>query len=382
MNPIFRFIHHIARFLQAEGLARGVCAFAIAAVLTSQVSGSADAEERYAAFRVVRAKGGEPSAPTVILPEGYAFLPGERYHVASRAEYYTFVRGPEHREGIPVAVRWPGVEIAAVVAGNERLEFRRDAGDDATVTFRLPVGGKTPNACQPTLQVWSYMETPPGMYWRIEHNDPDRAAGPWTTVPWPKNQAASVIHWLFASDAILRDSGLAEAAAAKGHFYALMGFETNNTLHPDNPPHWHFTYYAGDSTRSPAYLPHFWLNGEGKTFYNGMDVTGQGRQRLRAGDPGEMYDFAGNLVVTLTIREDGGLDVLPPAGRVYSIVAGPDGSFLEAVTVERDGEPWLAVRTRDDVRAGELHVKIDDLQTPANSTEATYRYDPLTGVRR
>lgn len=52
-----------------------------------------------------------------------------------------------------------------------------------------------------------------------------------------------------------------------------------------------------------------------------MDVTGSGRQKYYVGDPAPLYDFTGDandgcgeLIVTITIRADGGLDVDPPAG--------------------------------------------------------------------
>jgi hypothetical protein len=343
------------------------------------------AAPHHAVFRVVRAEAGEPGRPEIVLPVGYEFLPGERYHVASRAEYYTFIRGPRSEDGIPVTVRWPGVAIEAVVASNRRLPLERlargDGGDGADVVrFRLPVVAATPDADQSTIQVWSHMPTAPGIRWRIEHNDPDRAAGPWAGVPWPAPQLRAVLHWLVAAEAILRDSGLAAAAAGRGHFFALMGFETNNTLHPDNPPHWHLSYYAGDTYRAPAHVPHFWLDSAGAVFYNGMDVTGQGRQRLRAGDAGRILDPDGGLVVTVTIRADGGLDVAPPAGAAYAILPGSDGAFVDGVAVRRGGRPWLRVRAEDDVRTGRLAFHVTDEADPARSREARFRYDPLTGV--
>jgi hypothetical protein len=380
---------HAAPRLILLALACHLCApagAAAAAAAPAAAPGAAPgAAPHHAVFRVVRAEAGDPDRPEIVLPAGYEFLPGGRYHVASRAEYYTFVRGPRSEHGIPVTVRWPGVAIDAVVASNRRLPLERVArglggdGGDA-VRFRLPVVAPTPDADQATIQVWSHMPTAPGIQWRIEHNDPDRAAGPWAEVPWPAPQARAVIHWLAAAEAILRDSGLAAAAAGRGHFFALMGFETNNTLHPDNPPHWHLSYYAGDTYRAPAHIPHFWLDTAGAVFYNGMDVTGQGRQRLRAGDAGRILDPDGALVVTVTIRADGGLDVAPPAGAAYAILPGRDGAFVAGVAVHRAGRPWLSVWTDDDVRAGRLAIRVRDAADPAGSREAVYRYDPLTGV--
>jgi hypothetical protein len=353
---------------------------AVAGVALTPAAGNSAEPLSYAGFRIVRAVPGEPSTPEITLPDGYAFVPGDKFHVASRAEYYSFVQGPRNADGIPVTVRWPGERISDVVWRDNRLAFQRPPGDPYTVTFTLPVTATTTNAEQPTIQVWSQMKTVPGMAWRIEHNDPDRVAGPWTTVPWPAGQVKSVISYLVGAEAILKDSGLAATAAAKGHHWYLMGFETNNTLHPDNPPHWHMTYYAGPNTSSRAYLPHFWFDGDGKNFYNGMDVSGQGRLKYYAGDPSPMYDFAGNLVATTMIREDGGLDITPPDGPTYSMTPGRDGTFTKEINVIRDGRPWLRVQGWDEVRTGIMVFTVIDLQRPRDSRVEVHRYDRLTGV--
>ncbi|TDB97243.1 hypothetical protein E1267_40075 [Nonomuraea longispora] len=358
------------------------------AVLPTVLPAAASAAEpAFAAFRVVRGRPGEPGTPEVTLPSGYEILPGERYSVASRAEYYTFVRGPRDAAGIEVTVRWPGERVEAVVHQDTRLELRRVPGDRHSVSFALPMTQSSPDANQPTLQIWSHPDVSPGMNWRIEHNDPDRAAGPWTTVPWPAGPVASVIHQMVAAHTILRDSGMVDVAAAKGHRFVLMGIETNNTLHPDNPPHWHISYNSGADFAAPTHNPHFWLDPDGRNFYNGMDVTGLGRLKYYVGDPAPVYDFVGDandgrgdLVVTFTLRQDGGIDVTSPQGRAYAIAAGRNGDLVKEVTALRDGEPWLRVRTEDRVRQGVLVVRVEGLRDHADSRVRVHRYDRLTGV--
>lgn len=350
-------------------------------------TGAAAQSLAYAAFRVVRAQPGTPGQPEITLPDGYELVSGDRYSVASRAEYYAFVQGPRTDDGIEVSVRWPGVPVRAVVHQDTRLRLRCVHSDD--YRFTLPMTQPTINANQPTIQVWSHPDISPGMYFRIEHNDPDRAAGPWATVPWPAGQVKSVINQLIATYAIWRDSGMTERAAAKGHRFVLMGFETNNTLHPDNPPHWHISYNSGPDFGSPTHNPHFWINGEGRNYYNGMDVTGLGRLKHYVGDPAPVYDFVGDandgrgdLVVTFTIREDGGLDIDPADGPGYAIAAGRGGDLVDEVTVLRAGRPWLRVATTDLVRAGVLRVRVDGLQNRTDTRRRALRYDPLTGVLR
>jgi hypothetical protein len=208
-------------------------------------------------------------------------------------------------------------------------------------------------------------------------------------VPGPAGQVKSVIHQLVAAYDIWTDSGMVETAAAKGHRFVLMGFETNNTLHPDNPPHWHISYNSGPDFASPTHNPHFWIDDDGRNFYNGMDVTGLGRLRFYEGDPAPVYDFIGDandgrggLVVTFTIREDGGLDIAPATGPVYAIAAGRDGTLRDEVTVLRDGEPWKRITTTDDVDHGVLVIRRQNLHDASGSAGNVLRYDALTGVLR
>jgi hypothetical protein len=236
-------------------------------------------------------------------------------------------------------------------------------------------------ADSPTVQVWTYLGQPAsGLYWHVEHNDPDRAAGVWQTVPWPSGEVIAVQSWMAACREVLVDSGLVAEARRRGHFFALMGFETNNPLHPDNPPHWHLSYYPGPTMGAAgATVPHFWVDTLGRTFYNGQDVQGVGRTPYRVDQPAPILDAAGTLVVTTTIRADGGLDIDPPAGPAYSIVAATGQDFTGRLKILKDGVPWRALGTYDNVRQGRMHI---DVRGRAFHTRGDYRYDPLTGITR
>ncbi|GGT01721.1 hypothetical protein GCM10010254_22530 [Streptomyces chromofuscus] len=48
-------------------------------------------------------------------------------------------------------------------------------------------------------------------------------------------------HQLVAAHTVLVASGLKAAAAAEGHRWFVAGFESNDTLHADNPPYWHIS---------------------------------------------------------------------------------------------------------------------------------------------
>ncbi len=348
--------------------------------LVSTATPSAAAEPlAFGVFRVVNATSAVTEAPTITHQEGYSLATGTQYHVTSRAEHYSFITGPRATE-VTVTVSWPGVPVSAVVNGKNRLPFSHT---DDSVTFTVPVTGATPNSLQATLQVWSYPSPSPasGLHWRFEHNDPDRVAGVWTTVPWPAAATKAFVNLLVACAAVLEDSGLTAEARERGHFFSLMGFETNNTLHSDNPPHWHLAYYPGPDYDAPrAHVPHFWLDNTGRTFYNGMDVKGEGRSRYYAGDPAPIEDAEHNLIVTLTIRADGGLDIEPPGGPKYEITA-PGGRFTDRVHVLRDGTPWRGYSAPDHVDDGFRVTHAGSLD-PARPHKRTtiYDYDPLTGA--
>jgi hypothetical protein len=334
----------------------------------------------FAAIRVVRAVPGPPGTPQILVPAGYSLLGGAPYQVAGRAEFTAFVQGPASG-AVTVVVRWPGQPIRAVIAGDRRLPVKDSAGDGTAVVVELPVTGASPAAESPTIQVWSELSgVDSGILWLVAHNDPDRAAGVWAARAWPAGEARAVVSYQAACAAILRDSGAAAQARGRGHFFALEGFETNNMLHQDNPPHWHLSYYPGRTTRAtPATVPHFWVDARGRTFYNGQDVTGQGRSRFTAGQPAPILDGAGAAVLTTAIRADGGLDVIPPYGPAYSITSGT-GDYTGQLQVLRGGTHWRTVDTDDLVRDGVLRIDVGGVDADPARERIEYRYDALTGA--
>jgi hypothetical protein len=338
----------------------------------------------YGAFRVVRATPGTPATPQVTLPAGYSFVSGSQYQTATKADWYGFIQGPA-AASVPITVRWPGIAVDTVVTSRDRVPLTRDPGDPDAVGFTIPVTGASASALQPTIQMWTYLSlsTSTGLQWIMEHNDPDRTAGAWTTVHVPTAETKAFLNVLTGAEAVLQDSGLITQAVQRGHFFALEGFETNNTLHLDNPPHWHLAYYPGLDYNAPkATVPHFWLDSAGKTFYNGQDVQGSPpRGKYYVGDPAPTYDGAGNLVVTLTIRADGGLDIDPANGPRYSLTTDPALGFPTEVRILKDGRPWQWVRVTDDFKLGIMITRIGGLAPGSTFRQTTVRsYDPLTSL--
>jgi len=334
----------------------------------------------YASIRVVRSAPAEPSRPEIVLPAGYRLHDEGNYGVASPAEYYVFLEGPP---GVArgVRVRWPGSAIQAVLHNHTRLPLRQEEG---AVACDVPVMAASLRAAWPTLEVWSSLGEK-DLPIRIEHNSPGRRAGTYAQRPWVKGQAAACIHYLIASREILRDWSLHHQIAAEklGHI-SLMGFESNNPLHGDSPAHWHFIYYW--PTEAGSQVPHFYMDGRGRTVENNIFVFARKdlSRVAKARDPMVFTDPKGKVRFAIDIRPDGGADIGPsPGDWKYSIVAGDEGEdFTRSVRVLRGGKPWLRVAATDDTAAGVLTIRVEQLDGSSEPSVETRYYDPLTGTPR
>ncbi|MFC5804688.1 hypothetical protein [Streptomyces formicae] len=335
----------------------------------------------YGSFRLIKERAGtSPSVPEIVLPEGYSLVQGANHQVASKLEYYSFITGPKSTS-VPVTVRWPGERIGSVVSHKTRPALTRDE-TAGTVTFSMPVTSPSASSAKNTLEVFSYLHRVPGTYFRLEHNDEERAAGYYADNPWVGKESRAAHNQLFAAEAVLIDSGLAAEAKARGHHWTLMGFETNNRLHPDNPPHWHLAYYPGAPFSANGNLPHLWLDPKGRNIKNSMDVAGLGHINYAPGEVAPVRLMDGSNVATLTMRtKDGGLDIDPGQGRpVYSIIGGlARDNLSNSVRVLKDGRPWLWLSTYDNVKTGELYVHKADLSA-LRWTTLRYNYDAQIGT--
>jgi hypothetical protein len=372
--------HHLSRRALLTGLA-ATGAVTGAAALTRPGAGAAAEDTAYAGFRVVRQAAGPPSAPEVILPAGYTWVSGSQYQAASRAEWYGFVTGARNDTGVRVGVRWPGVPIRTVVAGEKRRPLTRDPAEPGLYWFTLPVWRASAGADSPTVQIWSYLgPVDSGLEWLMPHNDPDRMVGAWTSGPFPAVESQAVITMMVACAAVLRDSGMVARAQARQQFFSLEGFETNNLMHVDNPPHWHLAYYPGPGHDArPATVPHFWVDAQGRTVSNGQDRQGARFTAYHPNEPAPIFDGQNNLVITTTIRPDGGLDIDSPDGLHYSIFA-PDGHYGGGpVQILKGGAAWRTVATSDDYRSGILRTDTRGAGSDPVRDRFEYHYDPLTG---
>lgn len=340
---------------------------------------------RYACIRVVRKRPGAPSKPRIVLPAGYELIAEGNYEAASAGEYYVFLKGPG---GVAAGVRvdWPDVEIEAVVHDHRRLKLVRR---DGAVFCDIPVRAASARGAWATLAIWTHLNEE-ALPIRIEHNLDSRRLGRYAQGPWVAGPAAACINYLIACRQILRDWGLHRQIKSDGVGHlSLMGFESNNPLHGDWPPHWHLIYYwpPPKDKRKGRYhgsqVPHFYMDERGRTVANSIHVFGGRGRTAKARDPMTFTDPNGTVRFAIDIREDGGVDLGRRAGDwMYSIVAGGGRTdFTRSVRVLRRGKPWLRVSAKDDTARGILTLRIAPLDGNGRATVETYRYDPLTGSR-
>ena len=347
----------------------------------------------YSLVRVVRVEPGAPSEPKILLPQPFALYRTGNFEAASRSEYYVYVTGPKSE--VEAVIDWPGVKISQVIVGDQRLPLRRDG---AQVRVTIPVRhGRLSNLhgvgqdAWNTLEVWSHHDEE-NLKIQVPHNDRDRATGVYSKEPWVAAQAQAALDFVFAGREVMRDWKLHHALAAEEpSFVELMGFETNNPLHGDAPPHWHLSIFWPDKrqTRTGVMcIPHFYLDDSSRVTSNAFSTYGpaspgeasQWQERiLGPGEPALYKDRRGQVRMVITIRTDGGIDLGSDINAAtYSILAAQDGALIR-----RHGAPWRRVHVDDDVKQGLLTVTVS--QIPAGSEKPhleLHRYDPLTGVAR
>jgi glycerophosphoryl diester phosphodiesterase len=375
-------------------MVKNFCQLIVVLFLLIANTASAQDDYGYSLLRIVREQPGEPSKPTIVLPKPFALYTTANFDWASRAEYYVYVTGPK-REAKGVEIRWPGAKVAQVIVGDDRLALRRE-GDKVRVNIPVRHGrladlkGVAHDAWN-TLEIWSFHHEK-NLRIQIPHNDPDRAAGVYAEQPWVARQAQSALNFVFASREVIRDwKRHHELAAEEKSFIELMGFETNNPLHGDAPPHWHLSIFWPDNLQTPTAvmcIPHFYIDSAGRVTSNGFSTYGPPmngkpskwqQSTLGPDEPALYKDRSGKVTMAITIRKDGGVDLGPDAETVtYSILPGENGT-----SITRRGEPWRRVRVEDDVKKGVMTVTVTpEPKGNEKPRVEVHRYDPLTGVER
>nr|MBA3687177.1 hypothetical protein [Planctomycetota bacterium] len=263
------------------------------------------------------------------------------------------------------------------------------ARDGERVRCAVALDAPSARAAWPTLEIHSHLDEA-DLPIRIEHNHPDRRAGWFLERPWVDGAARATVNWILAARTMLHDWGIHHRlAAARTGRIQLMGFESNNPLHLDSPPHWHLIHYlpGADGTITHdapgSQVPHFYLDERGRIVANAEYIMAMPERCRRLG-PGEAMRFAqrdGAPLFSLVISAGGGLRVLGAHGQpLYELIgAESDGDARNAVSIRRGSEsaPFAVVRAIDDTSQGELRLQV--ARADGHSSDECWRYDPLIG---
>ncbi len=334
----------------------------------------------FAAVRIVRLARDDLTPPDIVLPPGWSAVADAGHAVTSECEHYRFLCGPRGSAGTLI-VTWPGSRIVAAVHDGRRL--RLDV-DGQTVRIDVPLSATSAREAWTTIEIHSHLDER-DLPLRIEHNHPGRCAGWYRDHPWVDGPARAMVNYLFAARTMLRDWGIHHRIAAAGAGrIELLGFESNNPLHGDAPPHWHLVHYLPDDDgRIPhdapgTQIPHFYLDALGRVVSNQQDIMKRSdlSRRLGVGEAMRFYDRSDATLFTMTIADGGGVVVRSPTGASLYELKGMDGDARDQVQVLRRGDPWATVRAHDDSGLGRLDVRVECNGTVESEI---WTYDPLLG---
>lgn len=340
------------------------------------------AEGRLVGLNLIKqTEGMAAAAPEVTLPDGWELYRqshpdyGEMYCAENPHEFFFHVRVPDDAQQPGRArVRWPGVAIKRVIAGDTDLDFERTAEG---VEFDVPLS--TGN----TTQIATVINDPPGMQMILMHHLEARRAGPYATGPWPQTQIRAHLDFLFAAREALNRLGLLAAERGFGERFGLYGFESNFPRgHVDYPPHFHILFIP--EKWDDVQVTHFRLDDKGRIVVNDW----QCRAEHRKYEPGEACSHKladGTVVLEMVVTEAGGLTLRRP-GVAGEYTLAPDarsGLGSTAVAVLRDGEPLLRVSVDDDAATGRMQVVLEPIGAGATAPRTEeILYDPDTGAPR
>lgn len=266
-------------------------------------------------------------------------------------------------------------EVRSILCENTYWFFSTESG---VVRFNFEISGLYGQTR--TLYIHSILREP-GCTIRLEQNHPGRRAGLYRKEAYPATQIDAANHYMFAMAEILKQMGIPEYLNKNNLGYMLLlGFETNNEVHGDYPPHWHLIYRWPKHCGSQA--PHLYLDENGAITHNvcSVDKMAGMKRSYATNEWCKFVDSFGRDVCAITVTEDGGMLVTKPNGGVFRM-----GCYTEnGVTVWREDQKIGTVKISNDAENGKYTV--DWKFTPKDGEAADYRrlieYDPLTGQIR
>lgn len=257
----------------------------------------------------------------------------------------------------------------AILCEGQHLAISEENGK---INFTFEISGLTGKTR--TLYIHTILREP-GLTLRIEQNDKSRRAGAYCREEdYPQIQIEAARHYEFAMREMLRMLEVPHRLSEEGLGYMLLlGFETNNEVHGDYPPHWHLIFRWPNFCGSQA--PHIYLDETGRITHNLMciDRIPNVRHTYQPGEWCRLVDLYGRPVTQCRVNEDGGMSVTCDGIHIYTMSAYQQ----EGVTISYNGMRLGLLSTENDTKAGILFIHwAPEL---GNGWTETIRYDPLTG---
>lgn len=261
--------------------------------------------------------------------------------------------------------RW---KPTAVVCEGRRLYLCRE---DGMFHFTFEISGLT--GLTKTLYIHSILREP-GLTLRVEQNEEGRRAGKYRNGEYPAVQVMAALHYEFSMRELLYLLDVPRRLSEAGLGYLLLlGFETNNEVHGDYPPHWHlifrWPYYCGSQA------PHIYLDEAGRMTHNLMCIDGipNVRHTYEAGEWCVLVDMYRRPVLRCRVNKDGGMSVSEGRQKTYSMSA----YTAEGVSLYEGEKKIAEIRIDNDTQRGLLRVHKH--RAAQEDCVETIGYDPLTG---
>lgn len=217
----------------------------------------------------------------------------------------------------------------------------------------------------------------PGVELRMEHADPKRRAGDYSTGEFPTLERQAATNLEFGLLEAIRRLGLDHYVDDQnlGRLF-LMGFDTNFPHgHHDSPPHFHLALWLPNYRGGASLIPHFYLTAKGVisnsivTPYDWPIKTAE----YKTNEPFTAVDMLTRPVYSMTITPEGWLNFARFDGQQCLLHPIAEG-FDSGVIVSCSDFASLSIKVDDDIDAGEIREFID------GKISEVFRYDHDTGA--
>lgn len=279
----------------------------------------------------------------------------------------------------------PGIEVARVIVGHTDVPFEQ-AGNEVSFTL-------TDDRSMGQYMKSEEYQSPLGGYpIGFIHNWDIRRAGKYALQEFPHNRFKAVPNYLLAAQEVFRQMGNMGPGKPKpfNGDISLLGSEVASSRgHMDFPPHVHIMLYEFDQQKKwkSRLAPHFYMDGDGYIIHNHysriVGDKGSKSGEYGIGETVSFVDAEGNHALDLTIEEKGGLSLVPPDGRHYSIRPDPEKGPTEAVIGYFNDKKICKAQVRDYPDLGIFRLRLEVFTNGAFSRVVNdgYLYDPFTAIR-